>query len=115
MVERGPNISLPHELKRNPGPTKNPSDCPRVEIVDLPELRTFSPNGKRIDQSGLFEIESSAVDNGFGITRGVVETPKTKKPITPRFRVRYGGGREYGGGTSEKSLQNAKRKNRKKK
>lgn len=115
MVERGPNKSLPHELKRNPGPTKNPSDCPQVEIESLTQLRKFSPHGRKVDQSSLSLTKPSSVDNGFGITNGIVEIPLTKKPITKVFRVRHGGGRVYGGGTSEKSLQNAKKKNRKRK
>lgn len=117
MVERGPrfsrNKSLPHELKNNPGPTNNPSDCPQVKIESLTELRTFSPNGKKVDQSGLSITESTSVNNGFGITHGIVETPLTKKPLTPVFRVRHGGGRSYGGGTSDEALRRAKKQNRK--
>ena len=119
MVERGPRVgfnkSLPQEPRSNLGPKNNPPDCPQVEIESLPQLRTFIPNGKRIIPKGLSKVKPAAIDNGFGITKGAVEIPQTREPILPRKKVRHGGGRFIGGGTSKEALQRAKKNNRTKK
>lgn len=101
----------PHETKTNKGPVTNPSDLPQVTTEGLRKLSRFVPNGKQIRKDGgLVELKPTTIRKGYTLVRGVLEIPQEKIPLTSVFRVSFGGGRVYGGGTSEKSLRTARKK-----
>ncbi|MFH1827031.1 MAG: hypothetical protein ABH812_01185 [bacterium] len=118
MVERAfggaVRKTCPMEVRRRSGPVGNGPDLPKVQVEKLPELSTFVPNGREIEQNNSVVTEPASRREGYGLVMGQVAIPQVRRPINPVFTVEFGGGRVYGGGTSEKSLRNARKKAAKK-
>lgn len=98
--------------KTNSFPAHRPIEDSLIETSTIANLRRFVPLGLPIVENGLQEVKSHINNVGCPPTPGFLVTPVVREPVRKARRVRNDG--EIGGGTSKKSLQNAKKQNRKK-
>lgn len=98
--------------KTNSFPVHRPVEVPIIETSTIANLRRFVPLGLPIEQSGLQEVKPHTNNVGCPPTPGSLVAPIVREPVRKARRVRNEG--EIGGGASKKSLQNAKKQNRKK-
>ncbi len=97
--------------RENIGPTNNQPDTLEVATVVLKELSigTTGAAGPKNGDVVIGKIRTSKWSDPCVVDSLV---PVVKLPLTPPFGISRGGGRVYGGGTSDEALSRARKKSR---